>query len=802
LRLLRYAGAALALLAGIMLAVLYGMLRASLPRLDGELRAVGLKATVHITRDDLGVPTIDAANRFDLAYGTGFAHGQDRFFQMDLSRRLASGELAELFGVRALGADRRTRLFRLRSVARQVLAEASEPQRALLEAYARGVNAGLASLGSRPWEYWVLGTPPAPWRPEDTVLVTYAMWWDLQSEDFGYERLRQEVNARLGGAECGGGWKCALGFLYPERTEWDAPVGMEPPAVPADFPPPEALNVRDAHPAPAAHAAAATFPAPDSRAGSNNWALSGRFTASGAALVANDMHLSLRVPAVWYRARLRVSGEGAGGTPLDLIGATLPGAPLLVVGSNTHIAWGFTNSAGNWTSVTRVPCTAVGSDDLTTASGRLTLTVTRERIRVKGAADLELEVKSGPAGVLWQAEPGRGSCWFVGWLAQQPEATNLNLMGLEHAASVAEALALAPGIGIPHENFVVGDRDGHIGWSIFGRIPDATGPARTLGTIEWTTAADHPRSVDPPRGLIWSANARVSADEKELALIGGSDARYGANYVLGARARQIRDDLLALPGGEKPGDMLHVQLDDRALFLARWRELLLHLLDAPNAGARPGRAEVRRLVEAWDGRAGVDSVGYRLVRSFRDHTRDAVWDMVVTALRMPRDYDVGPPSQFETPLWQMVTRQPQQLLAREYADWPAFLGAELDATVADLGAECPELARCTWGRHNVVRIRHPLSPGLPGLGWLLDMPSLELPGDANMPRVQQVAFGASERFAVSPGQESQGYFLLPGGQSGHPLSPFYRSGFRAWAHGEPQPFLPGPARHTFTLKPN
>lgn len=160
------------------------------------------------------------------------------------------------------------------------------------------------------------------------------------------------------------------------------------------------------------------------------------------------------------------------------------------------------------------------------------------------------------------------------------------------------------------------------------------------------------------------------------------------------------------------------------------------------------------------------------------------------------------PAQFESPLWEMLSRQPPHLLAREYADWPAFLGAQLDATIADLGKECPELARCTWGKHNVVRIRHPLSRALPALGWLLDMPPLELPGDANMPRVQQVAFGASERFAVSPGHEQEGYFELPGGQSGHPLSPFYRSGFLAWAHGEPQPFLPGPAQHTLTLKPN
>ncbi|HEX4618537.1 MAG TPA: penicillin acylase family protein [Steroidobacteraceae bacterium] len=791
----------MALLIVMALAVPYGLLRASLPRLDGELRELGLKAPVRIIRDALGVPTVEAGNRFDLAYGTGFVHGQDRYFQMDLSRRLAAGELSELFGKVALDADRKTRLFRLRSVARQVLAGASEPQRALLEAYARGVNAGLSSLRSRPWEYWVLRTPPTPWQAEDTVLVTYAMWWDLQSEDWGYERLRQEVNARLGGPECGGGWKCALTFLYPERTEWDAPVGAEPLAVPAAIPPPEALNVRDAPPAPAARAARAAPPAgPDTRAGSNNWAVTGRLTASGAALVANDMHLNLRVPAVWYHARLRVAaGDGAG---LDLIGATLPGAPLMVVGSNTHVAWGFTNSAGNWMSVTRVPCTAVGEESLTTASGSLALTVVRERIHVKGAADAELAVRSGPAGVLWQAEPGRGICWFVGWLAQNPEATNLNLMELEHAASVAEALALAPEVGIPHENLVVGDRDGHIGWSIYGRIPDGAGPARALGKVRWTTAANHPRLIDPPRGRIWTANARVSVETGELALIGGSDAPAGANYVLGARARQIRGDLIGLPGNEKPADMLRVQLDDRALFLTRWRELLLHLIDDASARKSPRRAEFRRLVEAWDDRAGVDSVGYRLVRSFRDHTRDAVWGMVLSGLAVPPDYDVGPPSQFESPLWQLVSRQPPHLLAREYADWPAFLAAQLDATIADLGKECPELARCTWGRRNVVRVRHPLARALPALARLLDMPSLELPGDAHMPRVQQIGFGASERFAVSPGHEQEGYFELPGGQSGHPLSPFYRSGFMAWAHGEPQPFLPGPARHTLTLRPN
>src|SRR5262249_10431031 len=204
--------------------------------------------------------------------------------------------------------DRETRLFRFRAVAREVVAAASPAQRAVLDAYARGVNAGMASLGASPWEYWVLGQAPTPWRPEDTMLVSYSMWWDMQSGDLRRELLRREINARLGGPTCAAGWKCVLGFLYPAGAAWDAPAG--PAAVAAEpVPVPDAvtLNVRDTEPSPAA-------PGPEVRAaaaGSNNWAVAGAHTATGAALVANDMHLGQRVPTTWYRARLRIRAHGA-----------------------------------------------------------------------------------------------------------------------------------------------------------------------------------------------------------------------------------------------------------------------------------------------------------------------------------------------------------------------------------------------------------------------------------------------------------------------------------------------------------
>lgn len=850
MRLKHYILAAVAVVVLLPLGVVHGVLRDSLPPLDGTIASTGLSAPVKIERDHLGGVTLEAANRTDLAYATGFVHGQDRYFQMDLSRRLAAGELSELFGKVALEQDRQARLFRFRNVARAVLQQATDEQRAVVAAYTKGVNAGLHSLHSRPWEYWLLGGPPAAWQPEDTVLVVYSMWWDLQANGLKRELLRREINARIGGKECDAGWKCSLRFFYPARTEWDAPDGVVPDpssAVASDIVPPAAgipgpdvLNVRGAAAGPAPTAPDASKPArgaaappatnaPAARAGSapaaglwaqtvwallgpatqdnlhdvgsNSWAVAGRLTATGAALVANDMHLSQRVPIVWYHARLRVMASSTQ-EALDMTGVTLPGAPLLVAGSNGHVAWGFTNSYGDWLNVKLVLCTAVGANGLQTSSGSVPLTLEREAIQVKGQAPVIEEVQTGPAGILIKAEPERQMCWFASWLATLPAATNLNLMGMERASTVEDALNLAPAVGIPHQNLVVGDRDGHIAWTIFGRIPTNIGAERANGHSPWTTPESHPRIVDPQAGRLWTGNARVTDDERQEAAIGGDLASMGSEYDLGARARQIRDDLMALQGSITPAEMLKIQLDDRAVFLTRWKDFLLELTDAAAVQDHPGRAAFRKQLESWSGRAAVDSVSYRLVRAYHSHVRQVVWEMIMRALQVPPEDSKLLPPQFEQPLWELVHEQPMHMLAADYPSWRDFLLATLDDTITNLDKDCHgELTRCTWGERETVRIQHPLARALPVLAPLLDMPTVELPGDHDMPRVQEGAFGASERFAVSPGHEDQAYFHMPGGQSGHPLSPYYRAGFMAWARGEPLPFLPGVAEHTLMLQP-
>ena len=759
-------------------------LHRSLPRIDGEVAASGVGAAATLERDARGRPTITGRSRTDLAFATGYAHAQDRFFQMDLSRRFAAGELSELFGTLALKQDTRTRRFGFRAVARRVIESAPPAEREVVEAYTRGVNAGLEGLASRPWEYLLLRASPRAWSPEDSVLVVHSMWWNLQANsilaELSRRRLERAAAARGDAAQA----HELITFLYGGYSDWDTPDYGQ-----------ELCTAGCAHPAPSLPAllkfgaivsGSGNEPA---LAGSNNWAVAGAHTRSGVALVANDMHLELGVPAVWYPARLRVTGDA----PMDVTGVTLPGTPAVAAGSNGHVAWGFTNSYGDFSDVRFGPC---ASPDYK---------VRHESIAVRGTAPAQVDYREVGAGFVLDGEEyvddvARGECAQVAWVASRAEATNFALLGMEQAHSIDDVLSLAPRVGIPAQNLVVGDTGGRIAWTLLGRVPRGTGPDRLFGALEFRTELDHPRIADPPIGRLWTANQRVVDGELEQ-VIGDDEVDVAAGgYDIGARARQIRDQLLALKQPATERDMLAIQLDSRALFVARWRELLLALLDADALRDSPQRREFRELVSNWKAEAAPDSVGYRLVRSFRGETLDALWSSLVAGLTEGKIH-VRRPSQFEAAGWRLVSERPTSITPPGGDAWSAFLLGRVDASITKLLAECGSLAQCTYGSRNPVSARHPLSRAVPVLSRLLDMPTMELPGDHHMPRVQDGAFGASERFAVSPGREAEGYLELPGGPSGHPLSPFYRSDFDDWAAGRPTPFLPGPTAHKLTLRP-
>ena len=546
----------------------------------------GLVAEVVVTRDGLGVATLEGRDRVDLARALGFLHAQERFFQMDLLRRRGAGELSALVGSAALDVDRSARVHRFRDRARKVLAKMPAPERVLLAAYSAGVNHGLEQLGARPFEYFLLRTRPQPWREEDSFLVVYAMYFTLQDEDGAAELARRAARRQLP--------RALFDLLTASGSEWDAPLWGGPlptPPLPAAsdlagwqprFQPPDQI-----------------FPADENFPGSNSLAVSGQHSRTGAALLAGDMHLALGVPNIWYRAQLRYQ-SGAG--PAVVTGVTLPGVPLVVAGSNGHVAWAFTNSYGDWSDLVVLDEPRPGR--YLTPEGELPLVQVVEKIEVAGGAPVSLTVEETVWGPVVSRD-GDGRRCVYRWVAHDPEqAMNLSLEELERARNASQALEVARRVRLPAQNFVVADAEGHIGWTIAGAIPRRLGWDGQLaqswsdGRHRWEgylPPEQYPRLEDPPSGRIWTANNRLVGAEG-IALLGDG------GYDHGARAQQIRDALLALPRADEKA-MLAIQLDDRAPLLARWQR-------TPARAARrrrPGRQS--RLAVSWRPKCGAGPAG-------------------------------------------------------------------------------------------------------------------------------------------------------------------------------------------------
>ena len=823
-RRLLVAAAVILLLTAFAAGWFYWRIHQSLPQNDGTAHLAGLSSPVTVIRDALGVPTIRGETRTDVSRALGWLHAQERFFQMDLLRRSAAGELAELFGPRALPRDRSARRHGFRDLAQQVLARLPADERAQVEAYTTGVNQGLAALAARPWEYLLLREPPVPWRPADTVLVVYALTLDLQDAEGRHEHSLMVLRDELG--------RDALAFFAPTATPTDAALdGATGPLAP--IPPATVINLRTKKTAATATPlsrwamttapnvddqgaaeAAAAFPfsprEPAFANGSNAFALAGTHTRSGAGMLANDMHLHLGVPNIWYRASLAYAGR-------TITGVTLPGAPAIVAGSNGHVAWGFTaayfdtgdlvvvevNSIAN--SLYKVP----GSDELVAIKRR------DETIKVKGAEPVVINYESTVWGPIVGANERKRPLAHR-WVAHDPSATNLTLLEMEGATTVAAALALAPRLGLPALNCVLADRHGAIGWTLVGRIPKRIGYDGRLpvtwsyGDRKWDgyLAPSEVPTLTFPRaggttelpaanpaweGRIWSANQRpLGADA--WAKIGNGGFRPAP------RATQIRDALAPLAQAT-PRDLLAIQLDDRALFLTPWHQSLMATLTPQMMAGKKSREDLRQAAEKWEGRAEVGAVSYRIVQAFRAAVKRRVFPAIFASCREAYPQFNWQDLPLEDALQALLRERPQHLLNPAFATWDDLLAAAIDDTATETirtGRARPET---TWGWQNRAQIKHPFSLAFPWLGRWLDLPADPLPGDNDMPRVQSPTHGASERFVVSPGREDEGIFHMPGGQSGHPLSPYYRAGHAAWVRGEPTPFLPGRPAHTLTLQP-
>ena len=760
----------------------YWIFAGSLPQLEGKRSLVGLDGPVEIERDAAGVPTLKAGSRNDLARALGFLHGQERFFQMDLLRRAGAGELSALVGSRALEIDQARRQHRFRSRAEAVLANLAPEERGLLDAYVGGVNQGLAALGHQPFEYTVLRESPEPWQAADTLLVVYAMYFDLEDSDGWSERRQAIVLKALGPA--------LADFLYPAGNPHEAPIDgvmLPEPPLPDALPP--ALTA-GTPPAPVAE------PAPVK--GSNSFAVAGSLTTTGAAIVANDEHLALRMPNIWYRARLVQTAPGAGA--VDIAGTTLPGLPFVVAGSNRHVAWGFTNSYISTGDAVLLDPAPGKPDAYLTPDGPKPLQRVTDKICVAHGDCQDLPIEESIWGpVIGQDADGKRIAWR--WIAHDPNAIDFKgeLM-LEHAQTVREGLDAAHQLALPDQNFVVGDSAGHIAWSIAGQVPRRVGLSDRLpsswadGSHGWQgylAPEEVPEIVDPPDGRLWTANNRIVGGDA-LALLGD------AGYDQGDRARQIRDDLLAKPKFTE-ADLLAIQLDDRANALVPWQKLLLAALAAH--GKEPALAAMVPYVQSWGVHAAPDSVGYRLVRGYQG----LAVRLLYGAYTAPIAKDIAErwliPHSAIWPAETLLTQRPAKLVPPPYKSWDEVTGAILDQLAAAVQDEDGgDLAKFTWGQRNHTGIHHPLS-AVPLVGRLTDPPDVGMEGDGMMPRVVNPGFGASERFVVSPGHEANAIYEMPGGQAGNPISSYYLTGHQDWVEGKPSPFLPGEARWRLTLEP-
>lgn len=742
---------------------LYLSLSLSLPALDQNVTSDSVKQQVSLERDRLGTAIIHASDRQDAAYALGYAHGQDRFFQMDLLRRNSAGELAEIFGEKALDLDKRRRFHQLRKRAELIVAKLNAEHLAVLTTYARGVNDALAAQTLSSFEYIVTGAEPKPWQPADSLLVIYSMYLDLQGNTIKRDLTLTQIQALFGSE--------MVNFLI-QPSQYQAPLdGSQLALTPLPIPAlsnnllAQAQTIEIAEPL---------------DIGSNNWAVTGELTENGNAMLSDDMHLSFAVPIIWYRAQLNYQKDGA---ERQVTGVSLPGAPAIVVGSNGEVAWGFTNAY-------------VDTADWVAIDQKTPIYFENETIALPDS-EVVYAIEMSPYGPVKEVGEQR---YALSWVAHTDYAVNMQLIELDSIASVEQGIEIAESMGIPVQNMLLVDSMGSAAWKPAGAYPSRTNPSNVAmatqdyQSVNWLQdQVKLPQVIDPESNRLWTGNSRVVSVDAHKALGDGG-------YALGARSMQIRDRLLEAERFSIK-DFYQLQLDNEARFLVPWQQLLLKQLSA-----QPERfAEDIDYIKSWQACACSDSVGYTLVRHFRTQVIDTTFAPIETELAKYQLSLSSIKRYLEPGIWQLINTQEPSWLPRDEQSWSShLLQMYLSAKEASLAkySDSNEMADLAWGKVNQLKIQHPFSKQLPVLSPLLDMPVVEGFGDSFMPAVQGASFGASQRFIVQPGDEANGIMTIPGGQSGHPLSDFYRAGFNEYVSQESTPLLPGEAIHRLTILPS
>ena len=827
---------------------LYSAEKAALPVLDGDLHVAGLSAPVTIHRDAHGVPHIEAANEDDLFVAQGYVTAQDRLWQMDAFRRNANGELSEILGPSLVRHDKTQRVLQFRNTARRVYANLPAADKARLDDYALGVNLFIAQCqnsqdrGSLPAEFKLLFYRPRPWSGVDSVSIGLMMVETLDTH--WYAKLyRDRIAAKLQNPKL-------EADLYPvgswrdhpptgQVVDWSQPHPA-PPASDDQDDEDERTQARSgdmggkySSGAKARSNSAADMygqnPMPsdaDERAGdlrepmglpmcdgcaagSNNWVIAGKHTASGKPLLSNDMHLGLAEPNIWFMADLRAPGFHAAGV-------TLPGMPFVIAGHNEHVAWGFTALYADVQDLYTEKLDGKGNYQDQDAQWK-PLTVDHEVIYVRGGKDVLLDVQLTPHGPLLNPILGKETRPIaLKWTLYDPALNALPIYEMNKAANWTEFSAALEKWCWPTQNVVYSDDQGHIAYHAIGKVPirgggvgflDVPLPHDTNNTRSiwgYTACAGicpiyipfdlMPNALDPPSGFLATANSRVTTDKSAYPLTMEWADPYRAERIY--KMLEGRDHLT-------PKDLLAVQTDiysevDQELG-HRFAYAIDHTPGAPNLDDRLKKAA--DLMRSWDGRLTTDSAAASIVTQ----TRAALWPLILE----PKLGKIA-----ETYQWSESNFAEEEIVMHAKADWlpPGYKNWDALLTEAvrrgmKKGKAPSDVTQWTYGSWHVVDIEHPLAAFLPLVGRVAGTGPQPLSGDTTT--VKQVGrdFGPSQRFTMDWSDIDGSTEDIVLGESGNPYSPYFRDQWNDYYGGTTfaLPFssaaVAAQTRHTLRLLP-
>ena len=756
---------------GILLLFLAGFawvqLERSLPMLDGEAALNALGARVEVLRDGEGIPHVYAKSERDAWMALGFLHAQDRLWQMEFQRRLAAGRLAEALGERAFDIDKVTRTLGIRRTAEAIVATLDASTRDALEAYAQGVNAFLDADPVLPVEFQLLRVKPEPWRPADTVGWLLMMSWDLSS-NWRSEAARLRLMARLG----------------PERLAEFMPAYPGDTATPLpDF---KALytGLEDT-----AGALLALSPGVEDALGSNNWAVAGTQTASGKPLLANDPHLGLQAPALWYLAHLSSPAGNA-------VGATLPGVPFVVLGRNDHLAWSMTTTNGDVQDLFIERIDPRDAGRYLTPTGTAPFETREEVIRV-GSEERRITVRSTRHGPVFsdaiqslgQATP-KGHVIALAWAALDPgNATARAGLGMNRARNREEFLAAVRDFHSPQQNIVYATDDGHIGFVAPARVPVRRPDNLAQGRIPvpgwdakydwqgWLAFEELPAVVDPESGRIVTANHKITPP--------GYKPFIAADWFPPYRAQRI-EFLLNMQPLQSLASFRRIQADAESPLAKALRPHIESALPATGAGQR-----AKSLLHAWDNAMAPDSPAPLVFAAwYRELTRLVYAD------------ELGP---LFNDFWDLRAQFMMDVMAdrrglgrwcddirtKEVEDCRLLAARALDLAAADLESRYGKPSYWNWGAAHFAASDHRPFGNVPGLARIFNVPvptagdsyTVNVGGftirDAERPYANRHA--GSLRALYDLADLDKSLFMQSTGQSGNRMSPWYSSFASRWA---------------------